>query len=202
MFRYPLRGAISSLSVGEDHLCYIQAGVVFCAGSAEFGATSFEKDSFNAFRQLAGIDPRSFQAKIVSAGAVHTCAILTDLKLKKDTAFCWGDNSVSQSGRLSTGDLRFSHVPQRLTALDTSVKKEIDLLVSGYAHSCVVFNRMLNCWGSNLKNEIHSFKKFAEMPHYIRRVPVSNVSAVALGVHSTCFLHEGRKLKCAGFLSH
>ncbi len=196
-FRFTFNDPIESLSIGEDHLCYIQKDELFCSGSSSFGATTFHTSTTKAFAPIRGIDSKKFLAKKVSAGAVHTCGVFYDIKLKKDSIFCWGDNSISQASKRNKISSFYFNLPQRVDALDSVITRDVSVIRSGFAHTCTIINQSLFCWGSNLKDEISKLKRKLEFPFLIREVLIKNIKDVFLGIHSTCALTENNFL-CLG----
>ena len=196
-FHYPLNETIQSLSLGENHLCYIQNEAVYCAGSSKFGATTLSVDSFERFVKIKGIDEKKLPARKVSAGAVHSCGVFYDLSKKKDGIYCWGDNSISQLGKDNQLRPSVFHAPQFLDSLAPAVLDKVDIVRAGYAHTCAVISKQLYCWGSNLKKESAPIKQKLEYPHYIKRVPFFNVDDVYLGVHYTCAMNKNH-FSCFG----
>ncbi len=194
---YSLNGPIESLSVGESHVCYVQNQTVHCSGSTKFGATTLQKDSYDKFEKILGIGPRTYSARSVSSGAVHSCGVFYDLKKKKDAIFCWGDNSISQLGvdNQKTPGIVFS--PQLVEGGSQIIKDKVSILRSGYSHSCAVIDKKLFCWGSNLKREISPLRLKLEYPFMVREAPFDQVENVFLGVHYTCAMGVSR-FSCQG----
>jgi alpha-tubulin suppressor-like RCC1 family protein len=195
--RYSLPQSITSLSLGENHLCYIQNEEVFCSGSAQFGATTFRENIIDKFEKVHHSDSKKFKARFVSAGASHTCGVFYELKNKKDSIFCWGNNSISQLALDNRASPHIIPVPKRVEILDKLIIKNVKSLKSGHAHNCLLVEKGLFCWGSNLKEEISSFKPKVELPYFIRQVPFAMVENFSLGVHSTCILAH-KKIHCQG----
>ncbi len=77
-------------------------------------------------------------------GRQHACALTS-----AGTVWCWGDHSVGQSGRLSTGP--GTNVPTEITAAGTDVAA----LSAGGEHTCVVENDGdVFCWGSHEEGQL------------------------------------------------
>ncbi len=84
-------GRFRSLVAGSAHTCGIRDGQVFCWGSNAFGqlgdGSTQDRSRPVAVQGLSGTVSR------LAAGAVSTCALLTD-----GTAWCWGQNLHGQVG--------------------------------------------------------------------------------------------------------
>jgi alpha-tubulin suppressor-like RCC1 family protein len=78
---------------------------------------------------------------VISAGAVHTCAVATD-----QSAWCWGGNSSSQVGDNTTADEIF---PTSIAAGET-----FTTISAGGSHSCAVaVGGAARCWGANSRGQ-------------------------------------------------
>jgi hypothetical protein len=93
----------------------------------------------DAILPLTGIGTgTAAQARSISAGADHTCAVKTD-----GTLWCWGDNSGGQLGDGTTAD---SSVPVQVSGQAT----DWATVSAGYNHTCAVkTDGTLWCWGDN-----------------------------------------------------
>jgi alpha-tubulin suppressor-like RCC1 family protein len=90
----------------------------------------------------------------VSAGDVHTCAILDNATVK-----CWGDNS---EGQLGLGDTRArglvpGDMGDALPAIDLGTTLLPVHIFTGYKDTCVEFeDHSLKCWGGNVRGILGS----------------------------------------------
>lgn len=86
-----VRGSIDTLAAGSHHTCGISDGRVLCWGDNRFGqvgdGTNESRDQPEA---VVGLPSGATQ---ISAGAVHTCALVSD-----GSAYCWGQNLRGQLG--------------------------------------------------------------------------------------------------------
>jgi alpha-tubulin suppressor-like RCC1 family protein len=78
----------------------------------------------------------------VTAGAYHTCALLTD-----GSARCWGDNQYGQLGNGSNTDSGSAVTPTSLTANVTAI-------AAADLHTCAVVNGAAKCWGRNQTGQV------------------------------------------------
>jgi alpha-tubulin suppressor-like RCC1 family protein len=108
-----VRTTVSGLVAGHEHTCGIADGRAFCWGANTFGQLGDgSTDDRSSPTPVEGLPNRVSE---LAAGALHSCALLTDGRL-----FCWGQNFAGQLGDGTTqgritpvrvaGDLRFSEV--------------------------------------------------------------------------------------------
>lgn len=100
----------SSLAAGTAHTCGIGGGQVLCWGDNRFGQLG--DGSTQGRPQPAPVQGLPGPATQIAAGAVHTCALVSD-----GSAYCWGQNLHGQLGDGSmqnatgatavAGDIRF-----------------------------------------------------------------------------------------------
>lgn len=135
-----LVSTFTSISAGINHTCAIAtSGVAYCwggGGDGEFGNGLTNNSSVPVLVN----SPSSLTFKSITAGANHTCAIMSD-----NTAYCWGYNGDSQLGDNST---QRRLIPTQVNTSLVSTFKSISA-VSG-SHTCAIANdSMAYCWGWN-----------------------------------------------------
>jgi hypothetical protein len=187
-FRLTSESPLESLSVGEDHLCYVQKDQVFCSGSSKHGATTHRSDLNEKFLPVEGIDSKIYLASKVSAGAVHTCGLFFNVIKKKDTIFCWGDNSRSQVSKGNHSSPNIFYTPKEVEPLQNFITDRVSVIRSGYSNSCAIINQRLFCWGSNIEYGtpvVHEIKSSAPP---IKEISLGSIKDISLGVLSTCAL--------------
>lgn len=79
----------------------------------------------------------------VSMGRNHSCAVANN------EVYCWGANT---NGQLGNGGTTASLVPVKVTGLPAG--KTLKGLSSGAAHSCVIAEGTIYCWGSNVAGQL------------------------------------------------
>jgi alpha-tubulin suppressor-like RCC1 family protein len=77
----------------------------------------------------------------ISAGAFHTCAILTD-----GSAECWGLNANGQLGNGSTG---LEPRPVEVDGIGS-----VTAISAGAQHTCAISDGAAMCWGRNSRGQI------------------------------------------------
>jgi alpha-tubulin suppressor-like RCC1 family protein len=118
-------------------------------------------------------------ARLVTAGASHTCFVSTAGSL-----YCAGDDSL---GQLGTNSTESSASPEYFHAVALS---NVTHLAAGYSHTCAVTAGNVYCWGSNSQGQV------GQAGGGTRTTPVqvaglSNVTALALGISHSCALTGG-----------
>jgi alpha-tubulin suppressor-like RCC1 family protein len=171
---------VTNLSVGAYHTCAISgAGQPYCWGYNNYGqlgdGTTTNKNSATLISGLANVVR-------VSAGRYHTCGLLTDNSVR-----CWGNNA---SGQLGTNGVSNSSVPVTPIGLTGGV---LDIQ-SGYDHSCaLMIDGTVKCWGSGLAI---GFVNYQFTPAVVPGL--ANITKVAAGGSSSCFLRNDQKVFCLG----
>ncbi|MFI3245185.1 MAG: Calx-beta domain-containing protein [Ferrimonas sp.] len=147
-----------SLSVGNEHSCAIlDNGALTCWGVGDHGrlangsTDAIGNDPMIAINGLPTIDfgldssDQPLTTKTVSAGHAHTCAILSDNKVR-----CWGRNSDYQLGFEDGENLGGSQPANTLPVVDLGSDAIPIQVYAGYRHTCALFdNDKLKCWGNN-----------------------------------------------------
>lgn len=135
-----LASGAKKITSGRYHTCALTtAGAVKCWGSnsdGQLGSGSFDDSSVPV--DVSGL---SSGIKDITAGELHTCAILQD-----KTVACWGSNTFLQIGaspeQISGGR---SAIP--VEVLDTyQSASDVD---AGAFHTCAVLSGEVYCWGLN-----------------------------------------------------
>jgi alpha-tubulin suppressor-like RCC1 family protein len=128
-----------SISGGSNHTCVRRSdGTIACWGSNEFGQIG-DGSLGNGNNRPVAVQVRDINdARMVSVGSTHTCAVRAN-----GTVACWGGNGVGQLGRGFDGDNR--PTPDTVPGLES-----VWLVASGHRYSCaVVLFGFVTCWGFN-----------------------------------------------------
>ena len=131
-------------------------------------------------------------AKLVTAGARHTCALT-----EKNEVFCWGDNADGQLG-----------VPPATVRSDRPVKvnlpPNVKSLVAGAFHNCVVTDGFeAFCWGRNACGQVGAGDDQNPSPQPRKVVAPQGgqplqFTAIAPGLDHTCAIEAGGATYCWG----
>ncbi len=138
--------ATSIAADGKTTCVRLNSGKISCWGDDHFGQVGNGAENGNDRVPSArlALGP----AYSVSAGPVHTCAVLVSGDLS-----CWGNNS---NGQLSTAAGSSPDAPANVVGVSRAVS-----VSNGFASTCVVVNtavfgiqRGLRCWGSNQSGKL------------------------------------------------
>lgn len=140
----PTLVAPTALAVGGAHACAIVAGgAVRCWGIGTSGELGNDASAVQR-TPVAATLPAA--ARTVTLGLTHTCAVLTD-----DRVLCWGSNDRRELGQTVTPVAgASSDVPVELMGLP----EPIDAIAAMAAHTCVVSDDVVSCWGWNDSGEL------------------------------------------------
>ncbi|KAJ1471842.1 regulator of chromosome condensation 1/beta-lactamase-inhibitor protein II [Baffinella frigidus] len=170
-----------------------QGGDGGLCGGAEMGAN------------LPAVDLGSARpATAITAGRLHTCALLDDGSIK-----CWGYSEQGQLGYEDNSDRGdgINEMGANLSAVDLGSARPATAIAAGRLHTCAVLDDgSVKCWGSNY-GELgygdtsyrgdHSTEMGAKLPAVDLG---SNRSAVVItaGSHHTCAVLDDGSVKCWG----
>ncbi|MDW8395439.1 MAG: RCC1 repeat-containing protein [Anaerolineae bacterium] len=177
---------VRAVAVGALHTCaLLEAGNVRCWGSNQYGqlgeGTPAERRTPVADVQLGG------SARAIAAGDNHTCALMTNGKVK-----CWGINDRGQLGNGST--MTRSVTPMDVQGLDDEV-----VAIDASTHTCALMrDGSVRCWGDNLYGALgDGTREDARTPVRVQGLS-GKVRALALGGFFTCALLESGSVQCWG----
>jgi alpha-tubulin suppressor-like RCC1 family protein len=194
-----LTGRATSLAAGVTHTCAtIEDGSVQCWGSNSVGQVNgmltADAPSPIPVTGLAG------PARDVSAGALHSCAVLNDNRVQ-----CWGRDEAGQVGNDSP--LQEAPVPPSFV-VGLNQADPIVRIDSGDRHTCVVLQSGgLKCWGFDASGQIGNANVGDGTTPQDRRVQPSAVDVFGLssgvvsvggGTAHTCAILSSGAAKCWG----
>jgi hypothetical protein len=128
-----------SLALGDDFGCAVtRRGTVFCFGDNDDGqlGAGLRAERMNDPIQVSGIT----NARRVSAGAAHACALLAD-----GTVTCWGQNALGQTGSKTRylAAARELVVPEVVAGV-----RDVVTIAAGTTTTCATTQaHALTCWG-------------------------------------------------------
>ena len=145
---------VKQIVAGGFHTCaLLLEGDVKCWGRNNVGQLGYgHMVSIGDDEQIDSVDVISLGGKAVelSAGMMHTCALLDDGSVK-----CWGDNSKGQLGQGNTDPIGDNDVPSDYAAINFGVTNKVKKIYSGTKYNCALFdNKKVKCWGENLRGQL------------------------------------------------
>lgn len=185
----------TAVSAGEAHSCaLLVGGAVWCWGlnaTGQLGNATFTNS--NVPVAVSGLDGVSNVATQVSAGAGHTCAVLSTGAIN-----CWGSNETAQLGDNSTTN---SNVPIATSSID-GVTLRATQVSAGYLHTCAVLQSgAAMCWGDNTRGQLGINATTAQVntPASVVTTAMSTaVASVSAGYLHTCAVLVNGAVWCWG----
>lgn len=197
----PLGGKATAIAAGDQHTCAILTNrKVRCWGYGFAGRLGYaDEDNIgdNETPASAGNVKVGGPVLALSAGSLHTCALLT-----KGRARCWGRGLHGRLGYGNGSDIGNNEHPRDAGNIDFDAKALA--VTAGGEHSCaVVQNLFLRCWGRSLFGQLGYGNKdsvgVATTPADVGNVPVLEpVVAVEAGADHTCAIVRGGYVRCWG----
>ena len=188
---------ITIFSIGNEHGCAIiestlPVSKLLCwgengSGQLGVGSTTDQDSITNNFVNLG----TNKTAKAVSAGQLHTCAILNDDKVK-----CWGKGG---SGRLGNGASTDQNSPVAVS-MSSNTAKKISL---GNQHTCAIFNDdKVYCWGENGLGQLGVGSTTDQnTPTVVDLGTGKTATAISSGRFHNCAILNDKTVKCWGYNS-
>jgi cysteine-rich repeat protein len=194
--------AAVQLSAGDNHTCAVLAGgVLRCWGRNSYGELGLGYIEYVGDDETPeDVPPVDVGGAVtmVSAGAMHTCALLA-----AGTVRCWG---FAHSGRLGYGNvISIGDDEPAGAGGDVAIGGVATKVTAGGAHSCVVFaDGGLRCWGRGVYGKLgygnEDWIGDDELPTSVGLVPVgAEVLRVVAGRSHTCARVAQNRLRCWGF---
>lgn len=169
-----------SISAGENHICAVADGKIYCWGANKNGelGDGTTKPNSNIPTQVAM--PAIKHISAISAGEHHTCAI-ADGKI-----YCWGANESGQLGNANTESK--SNIPVPVSISDDIIKN-ISAISAGDRHTCAIADGKIYCWGANESGQLgNGSYDNSNTPVPIKTVPEvkGGFVSISAGANHTC----------------
>lgn len=181
-----LSGPAVALAAGESHTCAILAGGgVQCWGDNFYGQLG--DGTTDKYWEPVSVVGLGGEVEAISAGSVHTCALLTAGGMR-----CWGANA---SGQLGDGTTLGRTQPVWVTGLQSGVAS-ID---AGSFHTCArQQSGVVSCWGDNWVGQLGDGSTTLQtVPVGVQGLPPIAI-AVGAGMNHTCAMVSGGAPLCWG----
>lgn len=194
-------GTVVQIAAGAEHTCAVLAGgALRCWGMNELGQLGYgdtiPRGTAGGVLSVSDIAVGGPVAQVV-AGLTHTCALLTDGKVR-----CWGWN---QYGQLGYGDQQTrGDKGGTLSVGDVNLGARAVQIAAGLAHNCAVLETgNVRCWGYNNYGQLG----YGDVDHHGSTGGKLSVGDVTVGAKvlqiatpalHTCALLVGGKVRCWG----
>ncbi|HMJ13911.1 MAG TPA: hypothetical protein VK524_20980 [Polyangiaceae bacterium] len=137
-------GEVAQIAAGGSHTCALLTnGRVRCWGSSGVGQLGYGNTSTIGDDELpasAGDVNLGASALRISTGAIHTCALLANGKVR-----CWGGNGAGQLGYGNTNAIGDDETPASAGDVNAG-ENVVDIALGG--HTCALLaSRNVRCWG-------------------------------------------------------
>ncbi len=203
-------GSAEAVSAGSFHTCAIlKDGSVRCWGYGALGQLGYgnTRDAGgtpdSTPDKLGAVNLGGQRATAVSAGDLHTCAILADGGVR-----CWGYGGLGQLGYGTTtnaGDTPAS-TPEKLGAVNLGGQRAT-AISAGDSHTCAILaDGSVRCWGFGFSGQLgygnadNTGDTPANTPDQVGPVNLGGQKATAItaGSAQTCAVLEDRTVRCWG----
>ncbi|MEM0324784.1 MAG: DUF2341 domain-containing protein, partial [Candidatus Aenigmatarchaeota archaeon] len=176
-----------AISTSGAHTCALLSnGSIMCWGDNYYGqlGIGYTSEPITYPQQVIGID----NAIAISAGAFHTCALLSN-----GSIMCWGRNNYGQLGIGYTSD--YEPYPQQVIGIDNAIA-----ISSGYYHTCALLsNGSIMCWGRNNYGQLGIGYTSDPIPYPQPVIGIDSAIAISSGYYHTCALLSNGSIMCWGY---
>ena len=144
----PGSAAAGQTTTGRYHSCALTGGQVHCwgyGGNGQLGYGNTRSIGDNEVPRAAGpVDLGAGRtATAISAGDVHTCALLDN-----GTVRCWGFGANGRLGYGNTQAVGDNETPGSVGPVDLGPGRTAKAISAGDGHTCAILdNDLIRCWG-------------------------------------------------------
>lgn len=177
---------VKKVSSGDYHTCAVlKGGKLKCWGYNSNGQLG--DGSTKERRTPKQVEGLTSGVKSVSAGGYHTCALLTNGKVK-----CWGYNGYGEIGNDTSGN-EF-HSPKTVSNIENASH-----VSAGYYFTCATVKEKAKCWGQNDDGQLgDGTEDPRDKPTQVKNLD-KNVKRVITGYYQACAIIGDGRLKCWGY---
>lgn len=184
-----LGNVVVAVSAGQLHTCAVMRdGSVACWGDNGFGQLGRGTVGGQSATPQA-VTGLASGAIALSAGGLHTCAVLVDGGLA-----CWGSNSTGTLGRGTTGGS--DGTPQLVVGLANGALA----VAAGYSHTCAATAAgAAKCWGNDAQGKLGRVGVGGNysVPQDVAGL-ASGVIAIGVGIDNSCAVTRDGRVWCWG----
>ena len=187
---------VIQISAGAMHTCAVIAdGTVACWGDNYFGQLGTSDNTNSTVPvTITGGAVSNKTVKTISAGGLHTCALLSD-----GTVACWGYN---QFGLLGNGDTNNSNTPLAVTGGALTNKTVTDVVALGNHTCALISDGTTSCWGRNNYGQLGTGDTTdRNTPVAVTGGALTNKTVTSLtknGAYNTCAVVSNGTVSCWG----
>ena len=190
---------ITHLDIGYEHGCVVlQDQSVRCWGGNDNGELGYGNSltiGDDEPASVGGLVPVGGNVAQISAGEAHTCALLTDGRVR-----CWGSGRMNRLGNGRPESIGDNEFPS--TAPDVDIGGTALQIATSALHSCVVLDTgAVRCWGAFTRGQLgypgetDDTKTAAQLGSVEVGGPATRV---AVGGSFTCALLRTGEVRCWG----
>ncbi|MDP1850017.1 MAG: hypothetical protein Q8K79_19685 [Solirubrobacteraceae bacterium] len=197
-----------AVATGSYHSCAVlDDGSVRCWGygtSGQLGYASTETIGDDETPGSAGpvdLGPGR-TARAISAGSVHTCAVLDDGRVR-----CWGYGQDGRLGTANTSTIGDDETPGSIAPVDLGPGRTARAISAGAGHTCAVLDDgSVRCWGYGANGRLGTGARDSvgddETPGSIAPVdlgPGRTATAITVGEAHSCAVLDDGSVRCWGY---
>ena len=202
--------AAGRIATGKYHACAILGnGSVRCWGYGGDGQLGYgNTNSIGAHQTPAAAGPvdlgRGRTAQAITAGDVHTCAILDDGSVR-----CWGYGRDGRLGYANTNSVGASQTPASAGPVDLERGRTARAITAGGSHTCAILDDgSVHCWGyggngrlgyANTDNVGDTPATTPGKAGPVDLGPRRTAKAISAGNAHTCAILDNGTVRCWGY---
>jgi alpha-tubulin suppressor-like RCC1 family protein len=191
----------SQVTAGASHTCaLLTGGAIRCWGSAVFGQLGLgnQIDIGDDETPTANVNLGGATATAISAGTLHTCALLTSGDVR-----CWGFNNTGQLGLANTETIDAIGDNEKPTLNVNLGGATVTAITAGRNHTCALLGGgSVRCWGSGAGGQLGlgNTDTIGDNENPTTNVNLGGASAVAIsaGDGHTCAVLSNAAIRCWG----
>ena len=190
---------VTAITAGTLHTCALLAdGTVKCWGADESGELGIPLSPPTCVGapcrttpvDVIGLPSTPGTVSAIAAGEDHTCALLAD-----GTVDCWGDNSIGELGRGTTGGT--SPTPMRVDPPFFSTAPGVIAIAAGGPTCALLADGTVKCWGDNVSGDLGNGTLVPSSTPVVVS-GLTNAVAITVGGSHPCALLADGTVRCWG----